>query len=111
MGESLQRAPSKHMKLLLIPLLFLLTHSVESGQVCDCCMSMYGLACSVSDNGWEYCVEDLHDQPVQQISHPVHLVQDDQCEGTMCPGGCCPEKCWFCNPDSYYCCPTAADCP
>merc|ERR1711970_555791 len=110
MGSGHQAATMKH-QVLLISLIFFLTSSVESGMVCECCRSKYGLDCAVSDNGIETCVEDIHDQPVQQVSQPVQLVQDEQCEGEMCPGGCCPEKCWSCNPDSFYCCPTPADCP
>merc|ERR1719281_1564856 len=49
------------------------------------------------------------------------------CEGTWCPGGCCPYVggyccsnelyCaptvddWYCCPDDLYCAPTANDCP
>merc|ERR1712193_494223 len=39
------------------------------------------------------------------------LVKSEQCEGTMCPAGCCPEQDWFCCPDNMYCAATAADCP
>merc|ERR1712226_382178 len=34
-----------------------------------------------------------------------------QCEGTMCPAGCCPEVDWYRCPDNMYCAATAADCP
>merc|ERR1711962_1194989 len=33
------------------------------------------------------------------------------CDGTMCPGGCCPEKNWQCCPDGVYCAETMDDCP
>ena len=36
---------------------------------------------------------------------------DEQCDGTMCPAGCCPEQNWYCCPDNMYCAATAADCP
>merc|ERR1711970_595603 len=39
------------------------------------------------------------------------LVKSEQCDGTMCPAGCCPEQNWFCCPDNMYCAATAADCP
>merc|ERR1712042_238375 len=39
------------------------------------------------------------------------LVKSEQCQGTMCPAGCCPEQDWFCCPDNMYCAATAADCP
>ena len=35
----------------------------------------------------------------------------EQCDGTECPAGCCPEYNWFCCPDNMYCAATAADCP
>merc|ERR1711872_554790 len=34
-----------------------------------------------------------------------------QCDGTECPGGCCPYVGWYCCPDGMYCAATAADCP
>merc|ERR1712179_560348 len=39
------------------------------------------------------------------------LVKSEQCDGTICPAGCCPEQNWFCCPDNMYCAATAADCP
>merc|ERR1712179_254440 len=41
----------------------------------------------------------------------VKMAAKKQCEGTMCPAGCCPEQNWFCCPDNMYCAATAADCP
>merc|ERR1712170_307622 len=35
----------------------------------------------------------------------------EQCDGTECPGGCCPYVGWYCCPDGMYCAATAADCP
>ena len=34
----------------------------------------------------------------------------EQCDGTACPGGCCPEQNWFCCVDGVYCASTEADC-
>merc|ERR1711885_96836 len=39
------------------------------------------------------------------------LVKSEQCDGTECPAGCCPEQNWYCCPDNMYCAATAADCP
>merc|ERR1712183_609098 len=39
------------------------------------------------------------------------LSGEKQCDGTMCPAGCCPEQNWYCCPDNMYCAATAADCP
>merc|ERR1712098_628032 len=43
---------------------------------------------------------------------PVAIAKDAslQCEGTMCPNGCCPEEDWFCCADAVYCAPSAPDC-
>merc|ERR1712168_856769 len=31
----------------------------------------------------------------------------NQCTGTMCPAGCCPEVNWYCCEDNMYCAATA----
>merc|ERR1719483_1623663 len=41
----------------------------------------------------------------------VKMAAKKQCDGTMCPAGCCPEVDWYCCPDNMYCAATAADCP
>ena len=41
----------------------------------------------------------------------VKLTKSDQCDGTECPGGCCPYVGWYCCPDGMYCAASAADCP
>merc|ERR1711936_371105 len=46
---------------------------------------------------------------VVSAHHP--LVKSTQCEGTICPGGCCPDAGWFCCPDNINCAPTGQDCP
>merc|ERR1712168_399709 len=33
------------------------------------------------------------------------------CDGTVCPGGCCPEQNWYCCPDGMYCAADASNCP
>merc|ERR1719312_875199 len=38
----------------------------------------------------------------------VKMAAKKQCDGTMCPAGCCPEQNWFCCPDNMYCAATAA---
>merc|ERR1719233_2472942 len=32
------------------------------------------------------------------------------CDGTVCPGGCCPEQNWYCCPDGMYCAADASNC-
>ena len=39
------------------------------------------------------------------------VVAKKDCDGTVCPGGCCPEQNWYCCPDGLYCAATAGDCP
>merc|ERR1712200_117 len=34
-----------------------------------------------------------------------------QCEGTVCPAGCCPMENWFCCADNMNCASTEANCP
>ena len=84
--------------------------------VCDCCRDKYGLGCEQWSNGWEVCAEDQdqdleHDAGDEALPKKklVPLDEDGQCEGTLCPSGCCPEKCWYCCPDEY-CVPTEAEC-
>ena len=33
------------------------------------------------------------------------------CEGTQCPTGCCPQANYFCCQDNLYCAPSAEFCP
>jgi len=43
---------------------------------------------------------------VQAIKLPMaaHLARAGDCEeGTLCPGGCCPNAGWYCCPDGTYC--------
>ena len=73
-------------------------------QVCDCCEQL-GMGCSA--DGYHCVRGEGEEEPKQKL---VKLeVKDEQCEGTNCPGGCCPEKCWYCCPE-WYCAATAADC-
>ena len=39
------------------------------------------------------------------------LFRTEQCEGTICPQGCCPEVGWYCCPDGSYCASNADNCP
>ena len=41
---------------------------------------------------------------VQRTSSPK------QCDGTLCPNGCCPYKDWFCCEDGIYCADNENDC-
>merc|ERR1712008_567924 len=36
------------------------------------------------------------------MAAPKKIVKQD-CEGTVCPGGCCPNAGWFCCPGDKYC--------
>ena len=39
----------------------------------------------------------------------VQLTRDEQCEGTLCPNGCCPNVGWYCC--NLGCAANPADCP
>merc|ERR1719215_1275594 len=46
------------------------------------------------------------------LSQAASLKKTADCEdGTLCPGGCCPEMNWYCCPDGQYCAATSGDCP
>merc|ERR1712226_217835 len=46
------------------------------------------------------------------VAHGLNVkLTDNQCDGTMCPAGCCPNVGWYCCPGNMYCAATAADCP
>ena len=46
------------------------------------------------------------------LSNGLRLkVTNTQCEGTICPGGCCPMENWYCCPEAIHCHATQADCP
>merc|ERR1711872_1160011 len=47
---------------------------------------------------------------IEQKTHELKEVKKD-CDGTICPGGCCPEVNWQCCPDGLYCAATLDDCP
>ena len=34
-----------------------------------------------------------------------------QCDGTVCPSGCCPEPDWICCPNTQYCASKPENCP
>ena len=42
---------------------------------------------------------------------PAPLGRSAQCDGTICPSGCCPEPNWFCCPDNQYCASEPSNCP
>ena len=57
-----------------------------------------------------HCVKAGEDNPRQKLARLEAKDADGQCEpGFMCPGGCCPEKCWYCCLEMY-CAATMYDC-
>ena len=59
-----------------------------------------------------YCAATAADCPFVAMKEKlVKMAAKKQCDGTVCPAGCCPEQNWFCCPDNMYCAATAADCP
>merc|ERR1719392_189128 len=51
------------------------------------------------------------DGTAAQMTTLAKMAANKQCDGTECPGGCCPYVGWYCCPDGMYCAATAADCP
>ena len=49
---------------------------------------------------------------VQAMKLPLVLKMkiNRDCEGTLCPGGCCPYEDWFCCPDMLTCAESEFDC-
>merc|ERR1712121_121512 len=45
------------------------------------------------------------------LSQSASLKKVGDCDGTVCPGGCCPEQNWYCCADGMYCAATEGDCP
>merc|ERR1719466_299651 len=45
------------------------------------------------------------------LSQSASLKKVADCDGTVCPGGCCPEQNWYCCPDGMYCAANAGNCP
>ena len=93
------------------PVLILILHaqisSVQLGWTCDCCKEN-GWECGENEYGAEICIRDQKTKDDQHVK-PLLKNDDEQCSGTVCPGGCCPEKCWYCCPE-WYCAETAYDC-
>merc|ERR1712126_785450 len=59
-----------------------------------------------------YCAATAADCPfVAKKALVAKMAANKQCDGTECPGGCCPYVGWYCCPDGMYCAATAADCP
>ena len=75
--------------------------------VCDCCEEL-GLPCHQAENGWESCIYGADSKVPQEVVKIAEV--DEECNGTLCPNGCCPEKCWKCCPDDW-CAPSLFDCP
>jgi len=68
-----------------------------------CCPD--GISCAISP---AYC-PNVAKGKTQVL---VDLAANKQCDGTECPGGCCPGVYgWYCCSDGNYCAVTQADCP
>merc|ERR1712080_235712 len=59
-----------------------------------------------------YCAATEEDCPmVASKAYLMKMAAKKQCDGTVCPAGCCPEQNWFCCADNMYCAATEEDCP
>jgi len=102
---------------------------VEMAKDQQCEGTMCPAGCCMGGTDWYCCTdfpwcamiaEDCPGSPQSTIQPPlaattanlVEMGKDQQCEGTLCPSGCCPEVGWYCCPDNPLpgCAPTAADC-
>ena len=84
----------------------------EANQDCDgtvcpggCCPNA-GWFCCPGDEycaaSEEYCKKTDVAKKLISMAAPKRIVKQD-CEGTVCPGGCCPNAGWFCCPGDEYC--------
>jgi len=55
--------------------------------------------CAASE---EYCKKTNIADKLISMAAAKKIVKQD-CEGTVCPGGCCPNAGWFCCPGDEYC--------
>merc|ERR1712088_1263657 len=55
--------------------------------------------CAASE---EYCKKTNIAEKLISMAAAKKIVKQD-CEGTVCPGGCCPNAGWFCCPGDEYC--------
>merc|ERR1712156_1145760 len=55
--------------------------------------------CAASE---EYCKKTNVAEKLMSMAAPKKIVKQD-CPGTVCPGGCCPNAGWFCCPGGEYC--------
>merc|ERR1712217_580180 len=55
--------------------------------------------CAASE---EYCKKTNIAVKLMSMAAPKKIVKQD-CPGTVCPGGCCPNVGWFCCPGGEYC--------
>merc|ERR1712156_498741 len=55
--------------------------------------------CAASE---EYCKKTTIAEKMISMAAPKKIVKQD-CPGTECPGGCCPNAGWFCCPGDEYC--------
>merc|ERR1719162_1050049 len=62
-----------------------------------CCADL--LSCAASE---EYCKKANIAEKLISMAAPKKVVKQD-CDGTVCPGGCCPNVGWFCCPGDEYC--------
>merc|ERR1711874_445384 len=55
--------------------------------------------CAASE---EYCKKTNIAEKMISMAAPKKIIKQD-CPGTECPGGCCPNVGWFCCPGDEYC--------
>ena len=62
----------------------------------------------------EYCRKTNFAEKLIGMAAPKRVTKTEvkqDCEGTQCPGGCCPQANYFCCQDGMFCAPSAEFCP
>merc|ERR1712021_309459 len=70
-----------------------------------CCPNVGWFCCSDNEHcaaSEEYCKRVSIAEKLISMAAPKKIVKQD-CPGTVCPGGCCPNVGWFCCPGGEYC--------
>merc|ERR1712179_481865 len=70
-----------------------------------CCPNVGWFCCSDNEHcaaSEEYCKKADFAKILKSMAAPKKIVKQD-CPGTECPAGCCPNVGWFCCSDNEHC--------
>ena len=78
------------------------------------------------NQNWYCCPDNIHCASSAEYCHSTNIAEKligmaapkrfkrevkQDCQGTECPGGCCPQANYFCCADGMFCAPSADFCP